>query len=490
MGNYAFIGEGLGLTILDISDPESAHVIGRSLPMPEIAEDIALDGDYAYIADGWGSLRIFDVSSPASPIEVGFIYPDYYRYARGIEVVGNYAYVASARDWTVKHPIVDSKPGLSIVDISDPTTPVEIAFYEIDQNGSPLLSDVAVEKDRAFLSYGPGCVPCTGGLYVFDISKPKSPEVLSTIQLPGFASRINVVDKYAYVSNLRFFRLDDPSGVSGLSIIDIADPANPLDVGFIQTIGQANSVAVLNNRAYVGGGTAGLYVMDISDPTQPQLISEVDTPQNADGVAAAGNFAYVADHAGGLRIINTLDPAAPAETSFYNPAIPTNLTVDGSYAYVTSGESGLRIIDIGDHEHPEEVGMVETPGFAQQVTVQGKTAYVANGTNGMRIISVANPAVPRELGYFDTPGEARAVAVRGNYAFMADGDSGMRIIEVSTPKSPIEVGFFETMITANDIVIDQDLVYLAADTGLYIINVSNPVLQRCAILVRTKFPAI
>jgi hypothetical protein len=70
-GSYAYIGEGSGLTILDISNPASPTTVGRTSPMPGILEDVAVSGDYAYVADGDGGLRVVDVSDPANPVEVG-----------------------------------------------------------------------------------------------------------------------------------------------------------------------------------------------------------------------------------------------------------------------------------------------------------------------------------------------------------------------------------------------------------------------------------
>ena len=56
------------------------------------ARSLTISGSYAYIADGEGGLRIIDVSSPSSPQEVGFFDTD--GEAFGVTVNGNYVYVA------------------------------------------------------------------------------------------------------------------------------------------------------------------------------------------------------------------------------------------------------------------------------------------------------------------------------------------------------------------------------------------------------------
>ena len=45
---------------------------------------------------------------------------------------------------------------------------------------------------------------------------------------------------------------------SGLHIIDVSDPANPVEVGFCDTLEYAHEVAVTGNHAYVAGGDNGL----------------------------------------------------------------------------------------------------------------------------------------------------------------------------------------------------------------------------------------
>jgi hypothetical protein len=40
--------------------------------MPRKVVDVAVSGSYAYVADGYGGLRIINVSNPSNPTEVGF----------------------------------------------------------------------------------------------------------------------------------------------------------------------------------------------------------------------------------------------------------------------------------------------------------------------------------------------------------------------------------------------------------------------------------
>ena len=114
-GDYAYIGVGPRLVILDVSNPAQPPVIGQTGVLPGMVGDVAVAGAYAYVADGEGGLRIVDVSDPAHPAEAGSY--DTPGVAYDVAVSGAYAYVA------------DREGGLRIVDVSDPAHPAEVGFY-------------------------------------------------------------------------------------------------------------------------------------------------------------------------------------------------------------------------------------------------------------------------------------------------------------------------------------------------------------------------
>jgi len=92
VGGYAYVADGRGLRVVDISDPTNPAEVGF-YDTPGYAYDVAVAGGYAYVADGRG-LRVVDVSDPSNPTEVGFY--DTPGSAADVAVAGGYAYVA---DW-------------------------------------------------------------------------------------------------------------------------------------------------------------------------------------------------------------------------------------------------------------------------------------------------------------------------------------------------------------------------------------------------------
>lgn len=105
--NTAYVAAGDGLHILDISNPIAPTSIGF-YGTPDAALDVAVVGSIAYIAETFseddnplerGGLRIVDVSDPAAPKEI--ISYDALEFANDVAVAGDYAYVADGADGLV-----------------------------------------------------------------------------------------------------------------------------------------------------------------------------------------------------------------------------------------------------------------------------------------------------------------------------------------------------------------------------------------------------
>jgi hypothetical protein len=290
-----------------------------SCDTPGWAQEVAVAGNYAYVADWEGGLRVVNISNPASPFEVGFC--DTPENAYTVAVSGNYAYVA------------DYTPRLRVINITNPAAPVEVGFYDLPAGAFC----VAVAGDYAYVADD------IAGLRVVNITNPAAPFQAGFCGTPGIAFGVAVAGNYAYVVDW----------YGGLSVVNITNPAAPYEVGFYDWPPYANRVAVSGNYAYVADADNGLGVVNITNPSNPVGVGFFDTPGNARDVAVSGNYAYVADGNSGLRVVNITNPAAPFEVGFYDTLGQAGgVTVQGNIAYVAQGGSGLGIYDcsaaIGD----------------------------------------------------------------------------------------------------------------------------------------------
>ena len=107
-GDYAYVGEGRQVTILDVSDPAAPEVLAK-LRLADVVRGIAVSGSLVYAVAGIDGFQVIDVSDPSAPVRVGFYKTP--GQARGVAVSGTVAYVA------------DSGHGLAILRYTGPIPP-------------------------------------------------------------------------------------------------------------------------------------------------------------------------------------------------------------------------------------------------------------------------------------------------------------------------------------------------------------------------------
>ena len=325
---------------------------------------------------------------------------------------------------------------------------------------SGIPHDVALQGNYAY-------VAAQGALIIFDISNPSNPVQVGFYDTPGSAEGVAVSGSYAYVADWD----------QGLRVIDISDPENPVEVGSRVTPGTAYGVDVSGSYAYVADHGAGITVIDVSTPANPTVADTYDTSGFAWDVAVSGDYAYVADSFGGLLMLDITSPTGVAQVDSCPASNRVlDVAVSGSYAYVADGTAGLRVHEITDPPGLNcGVGTFDTPGSARGVFVSGSEVYVADTSRGLHVIDVTTPASPALLGSYDTPGSAFAVAAADEAAYVADGSGGLRVIDVSAEPSATIVGQADTPGTAEGVATASSTAYVAdGDGGVRAFDISVP----------------
>jgi len=358
--------------VVDVSDPTKPVYKGFfgccDTEGDCFANDVALDGSYAFVVDPAYGLHVLNAANPAKLSQVFIFNSPAYTY--GVQYQG-YAYVTAG---SAGLRVIEF-PNYNVPPIPNYTDPREAGFF--DTPGYAYATQIS--WPYAFVADG------DRGLRVVNVSNPAAPHEVAYIDTPGEARDVVLYNGFAYVADKN----------QGVRVIDIRNPENPIETSsppFNAECKDARAVFSNGGYIYVADGTCGLKMFEAA---APEHNAGLDTLGEALDVVVSNGYAYVAAGAGGgLQIIRVT-----ISTTTNPPTI--TLTPVGSY---------------------------DTDGSASAADITSTTLFLADGANGARMFDVSDPANPVERGFFDTRGSAGNLKVVLNAIFVADGDGGLQIL--------------------------------------------------------------
>ncbi len=341
------------------------------------ARGIQARGEYVFVADGPGGLRVIDranvdnknvaqrlvdsqnspfgertrvntadataVALPSSvPMDLDRpLRPE--NHEQPIAEVFRYAYVS------------DREEGLIVVDVNtlhdgEPRNNFleRTATYNPDGRLSGAV-DLTTAGNYALI------VSETSGFHVVDIANPRAPRWRATIgpsEIPG-GRAVAVQFRYAFVAS------DD-----GVQVVDITDPTRPAAVATF-SVDDARDVFPVRTYLYVAAGEEGLAIVDIQNPERPELAQFFtgggainDATAVTTSSVNASLFAFLADGANGLRVIRLIGPPdTPGHFGFSPVPVPqlvASYRTAGPALAIADGNSRDRAVD----ESGNQIGVV------------------------------------------------------------------------------------------------------------------------------------
>ena len=230
-----------GVYVVDRSDPSRPHVVGSRV-FEDGAWDVEVLDTYAVVSNGTSGIRILDLADPASLGELALL--PIYGQAHELRMSGDLAYVAGGSS-------------VDVIDLSEPSRPVEIDFYQLADyvEGSHLVAWI----ESIDVSAGVAYLAAYGEFMTFDLSDRTYMRLLGRRR--DLARIVQVGFPYAYVFS--------PTEIPGVLILDISNPSVPLLVGVFQRSSLSPALARSGNTLLIGDERGGLTVVDVSDPTSP-----------------------------------------------------------------------------------------------------------------------------------------------------------------------------------------------------------------------------
>lgn len=452
------------------------------------ALDISIANGQAFIATGMGGLTVLDVVNTESPQWLG----SHQKLGRTIKV--------SAKDHHVA--VLNNSGTVFLLDASNPIEPTTISSYrsnepilDIALHGNQLfalgktdiqvidVSSVTPQLSNEGLDFGQGVnlggerrvfidnqlayvADWFSGIHIYDLSRPRQPELLSSFHTPGSPKGIVVRDGVAFIAD------DD----HGLQIIDVSDPVNPKQISTLLTQGLAYTPRLVGDLLYLASHRGGFQIIDVSDVRQPKLISEFDTDGKAWSMEVHGNIAYVADDDTGLLMFDVSDPAKPELIGqYFTGAAAEEVTIRDGIAYVAFFDDGLHILDISEPRQPKLISQLAIPGNARGLDLVDDKLYVAGWLSGVHVVDVSNIKQPKLLGSHDTRGASWGLKVVDQHLYAMDWWGGISVVDVSDPTRPTAVGGYHNRGQVNHIAAQGNYTFVAqGSNGLQVFDINNP----------------
>jgi len=376
------------------------------------AADVYVHGRYAYVTthyfygDSEDGVRVFDLSNPEKPSEVGMI-ADQLKGSWKEKIVVkrvNTPYfkgdLAAISVQTRNHDDPNVPTGTVLYDVTNPLHARMLSFWTLPpgSHGTHEL-DIAVQGDRVLLLTANNFLDITSkGEYhdfqITDITNPTSPTTI--------------------------FSWDPNSHISLYNYSEFVDPFG------IKRFAYAHSVLVdpKGIYAYVSYWDLGTLIFDISNPEKPSLVGRTSFEKD---VLGAAHSAAVADD--GNILVETREVLTP---------IPADSGMEKGWGYV-------RIYNIEDKSKPKLIGQYQSenartnfdnvyPGFSvHHPKLDGNRLYLSHYFDGVRVVDITDPSQPKEIGHYQAHNaNVWGVNLSNNYIYASDMCQGLVVLQESS----------------------------------------------------------
>jgi len=326
-----------GLTISDMSSPESLERIGRYMtPLPDVLSDIRVEGKNAYVTGRNSGFRIVDISNPEIPKEL--FYDDarknlYSQNPSGLIVRDNLAC------------ITDKNYPFRIYNVTKPEKSVELGAL-FDKAASDGAFDLVLNGDLAYLSgwglkdaFYPG-----KGIWVVDIKNPDKPKAVNFVDVANEDWILALAKDHLYALDATTdMDHDGQKEPISLRVFDLSDPEKPKEMDTIP-IEEARNLAMMDmttdgERLYINIPPNGVIVFDLSRPDSPKKTASIPIQGGMADVFIDGQYLF----AGGISAYNISKPEKPEFAGIMGNLQAWDLAKEKDMVYVITTFQGLYI---------------------------------------------------------------------------------------------------------------------------------------------------
>jgi len=270
-------------------------------------------------------------------------------------------------------------------------------------------------------------------------------------------------DIWGYSADGREYALMGVTG--GTSIIDVTDPASPVEVEFIPgplaPLYEWRDIKTHLNYAYVvtegTGSGQGLQIIDLSNlPTSASLVNTVDTWfSRAHNIFIDNGYAYVigTNGGGGMHILDLSDPVNPIQSAYYIASDYIHDVYVWNDTVVACAADSYDLVDVSNKNNPQLISLSSSiPGIYAHSgwMTEDKRYFLATEEFNLRDLMVYDLqdrstwdlVVPSWQMSGNSP--IHNIFVVGNFAHISYYKDGYVVLDISAPTAPALAGQYDT----------------------------------------------
>lgn len=426
---------GSGVPIFDTTDPSAPKRIGTAGTPGEVRRAIPFEADgraFLLVADAAGGMRLIDVTTPDGSKDV---------WVQNL-VEGAVSVAKSGKLVAV----VDLKGSVSLFDLTNPLSPVRLSTTapvpSDDTFGNAIaFNDVAFVGNELVLSQ------TYAGFESFDITDPTAPVFQQHLLGPQGKCAANCADVLGdlHVAGGSVYAASLLTGAVRLTVDDAGVLAIP---STFNATGRANSVTWVPGAGagtLLVGGDAGLFSFDAGGgATVAPTFSEANGWGIDWGIAVSGDNLYVSSSSRGLETFDLANPLAPASHALAtSPGAERDVglidvTVAGNVVLVGDGRAGVSVFDASQPNAPAFAASAASDDSAGVVipSADPHYFYACLDNRGVGVVDVTNPSEPAvvdELPELNADvGGCKDIQLVGTRLYYSGG-TGLAIIDVTNP---------------------------------------------------------
>ncbi len=338
-----------------------------------------LKDNYVFLNDVNRGVHIIDYTNPSAPVKVAFV-----------DIPGNI-------DMAVRGNIlyVDCYTSLIALDITNPLNVQKTkvingvfphrAYYNFQQDTSLIITEWVRVDTTVTNRHTINLEKNFDGIFIQNFSVGSSVSSAVTNGTGGSMARFGLLNDRMYAVSY-----------SDIKVFNTAIPASPVFVNTVSAgVNDIETIFPFGSNLFLGSNT-GMHIFNVANPNQPVKTGVFTHARVCDPVIADQNYAYVTLRSGStcqgftnqLDVVNISNMSSPTLFKSYPLKNPHGLSKNGNTLFICDGADGLKIFDA---TNAASITLIKTLGNIETYDVIAQNGYaLVVAKNGLHCVDYRN----------------------------------------------------------------------------------------------------